>query len=66
MRQLKAVHTMVSSPQVTARWARKAPSRTEHYKRRTMFYFAEVLKMVAVVIICYLIAYGSLKLMFGE
>jgi hypothetical protein len=66
MKQLKAAHTMITEPHLTARWARKSPSKTTHYKRRGAFYLAEVAKMVLVASLCYLIACGSLKMMFGE
>jgi hypothetical protein len=57
---------MITEPHLTARWARKSPSRTTHYKRRVVFYSTEVLKMLLVASLCYLIACGSLKMMFGE
>ena len=66
MRTIKVAHTMVSSPQVTARWARKAHSRTEHYKRRITFYLVETARIVAFALMVWWISYGSLKLMPGE
>lgn len=66
MRTIKAAHTMVSSPQVTARWARKAPSRWQHYKRRATFYAVEITKLALFIAFAWLVAFGYMVLKFGE
>lgn len=66
MKLLATTATVISNDALTSRWARKSPTRKDHYKRRFIFYAKHMLEIALVIGLLWLIASGYLYLKFGS